>query len=103
MVTGSLGLWIFAIPAVLRQNWSAVSWKAWGALVYSGTLAIAGAYVIWAMGVKRIGPARTAVFSNLTPIVAFIVAFLILGEPVTWLQGLGGAAILYGVSLTVRH
>lgn len=102
MVTGSLGLWVFAIPAMLRQDWAAVSWRAWGAMAYSGALAIAGAYVIWAIGVQRLGPARTAIFSNLTPIFAFIVAFLVLGEPVTWLQGLGGVAVLYGVGLTVR-
>ncbi|MFQ6116649.1 MAG: DMT family transporter [Candidatus Bipolaricaulia bacterium] len=102
MVTGSLGLWIFAIPAMLRQNWAAVSWRAWGAVAYSGALGIAVAYFIWAIGVQRLGPARTAIFSNLTPILAFIVAFLILGEPVTWLQGLGGVAILSGVGLTER-
>jgi drug/metabolite transporter (DMT)-like permease len=102
MVTGSVGLWMFAIPAVIKQSWTAVSWRGWGIVVYSGALAIVAAYIIWAAGVKRIGPARTAIFSNLTPIVAFIAASLMLGEPITWLQGLGGAAVLYGVSLTIR-
>lgn len=102
MVTGSVALWLFAIPAVIKQNWSAVSWRAWGVIIYSGALSIVAAYIIWAVGVKRIGPARTANFGNLNPILTFVVAYFMLGEPVTWLQGLGALAVLLGVSVTIR-
>jgi drug/metabolite transporter (DMT)-like permease len=103
MITGAVGLWIFAIPEVIKQSWADVSPKVWGAVAFSGIMALVVGYIIWAEGVKKIGPARTAIFSNVTPIVAFVVAFLMLGESITWLQGLGGMTILYGVSLTIRN
>ena len=49
-------------------------------MVASSLLALALAYMIWYTAVQRIGSARTAVYSNLTPIVAMIVAAIWLGE-----------------------
>lgn len=103
MVIGSIGLWIFANQAVIQQHWTGISWKALGVILYSAVLAIVVGYLIWFTGIKRVGPTRTAIFSNLTPIIAVGIAFLLLSEPLVWLQGLGGAAVLGGISLTIRN
>jgi drug/metabolite transporter (DMT)-like permease len=66
----------------------------------SALLALAFAYIVWYTAVQRIGSARTAVYSNLTPIVAMIVAALWLKEPVTRAQLLGAVLILSGIAIT---
>ena len=53
---------------------------AWGGLVFSATFAIGLAYLIWYRGVERIGNTRTAIFSNLTPIVALAASAVLLRE-----------------------
>ncbi len=102
MLPGALGLWLFAIPDVTTQDWTAISWQVWLIVPFSAVLALVVGYIIWAMGVKQIGAARTAAFNNLVPVVTFISAYFTLGEPVSWLQGLGGAIVLVGVQLTMR-
>jgi drug/metabolite transporter (DMT)-like permease len=66
----------------------------------SALLALNLAYVIWYMGVQRLGPARTSIYSNGVPIVAMAVATVWLGEPLTGTKVAGAAAVLSGVLLT---
>ena len=66
----------------------------------SSLLALALAYMIWYTAVQKIGSARTAVYSNLTPIVAMVVAAVWLGERITGQQLLGAALILSGIAVT---
>jgi drug/metabolite transporter (DMT)-like permease len=66
----------------------------------SSLLALAFAYIVWYTAVQKIGSARTAVYSNLTPLVAMVVAAVWLGEHVTPAQLLGSALILSGVAVT---
>jgi drug/metabolite transporter (DMT)-like permease len=47
-----------------------------------------------------LGPTRTAVYSNLQPIVALLVAWAFLSETPTIFQGVGAATIIAGVFLT---
>ena len=56
--------------------------------------------MVWYTAVQRIGSSRTAIYSNLTPIVAMIVAAVWLGEPITRPQILGAALILSGIAVT---
>jgi len=50
--------------------------------------------------VKRVGSAKTGVYSNLTPILSIFFAGLVLGERLTTLQAVGAAITLAGVYLT---
>jgi drug/metabolite transporter (DMT)-like permease len=72
----------------------------WGAVAYSGLLAIVAAYVLFYRGVRILGPTRTAVYSNLQPAVALLVAWATLGELPSTAQALGALAILIGIVLT---
>lgn len=97
--TGSAGLVLIGIPWVTRTSLATVSPVAWASIVYAGTLAISVAYAIWYRGVARLGNARTAVYSNLVPVVALAVAWLWLGERPVPLQFAGAGVILGGLTL----
>jgi len=79
--------------------WGAVSAFTWGKLVFSALFSICVAYTIWYAAVRQIGSARTAVYSNLMPIVAMITAWVWLHEPIGRLKLVGAAAVLAGVAL----
>lgn len=98
---GTVGLILIGIPDLARQDWSRVGPVAWGGMIFSGACSIALAYLLWYRGVERLGNTRTAVFSNLTPVVAILFAAVWLGERLTVLGGAGAAVTLAGV-LVVR-
>ena len=100
--TGAAGLFLIGLPALLSQDWTAVNdagIAAWGGLVFSAVFAIGLAYLIWYRGVQRIGNTRTAIFSNLTPIVALLAGAVWLGERLTLWSVLGALLTLGGVML----
>jgi drug/metabolite transporter (DMT)-like permease len=72
----------------------------WGAVAYSGLLAIVVAYILFYRGVRILGPTRAAMYGNLQPAVALFVAWIALGEVPTSVQALGALAILVGILLT---
>jgi drug/metabolite transporter (DMT)-like permease len=80
MWVGTLGLLIVSLPAALAQDWTVVRPTAWLAVGYSGVFAIATAYFLWYYCVHQIGSTRTAVYTNLTPVVAIGIAWLTLGK-----------------------
>jgi drug/metabolite transporter (DMT)-like permease len=100
MMIGTVLYVALAVPALIDTKWHAISAASWILMVFSAVFALAVAYVIWYTGVQRIGSSRTAIYSNLTPIFAMVVAALWLGEPITREQVLGAVAILAGVFVT---
>jgi len=71
------------------------TWKGWLALAYMGVLGTAIAYIWFFDGVKVIGPARSAVFINLVPVVAITLGIVLLGEKLDFAM-VGGAALVVG-------
>lgn len=102
LLLGVPGLWVFSSEAVRQQDWGTLSLEAWGIIFYAGLISIALAYLIWSLGVQRLGSARTAIFNNLVPVLTFALAFFLLGEPITVTQIVGGAVVLIGVFQTTR-
>jgi drug/metabolite transporter (DMT)-like permease len=102
MITGTPLLLLVCAPSLLRQDWSRVRPIAWAGLIYSSVFAIAVAYIIWNHGVQKIGSTRTAIYSNITPIVAVLVAWLALGEAPTPGQLIGAVVIFVGTYLVRR-
>jgi drug/metabolite transporter (DMT)-like permease len=100
MAFGTIPLVLVSIPAMLQQDWGAPTPGAWAGLLYSAVFAVAIAYVVWYTSVRRVGNARTAIFSNLTPVVSVIVAWLFLGYTLAPLQLAGGVVVLAGLLLT---
>ena len=100
MVGGAVPLLIASTPALIGTNWSAVGRGGWLALFYSSVISMGVAYFFWYRGLRVLGPTRTAVYANLQPIIALLVAWAFLGEIPTIFQGVGAATIVAGVFLT---
>ena len=86
-------------------EWSAwraagVRWDSWASIAYLGLGGTALAFVWYAQGLKRLGPARAAVFNNLVPVFGAALGALLLGEAILPSMVVGGLIALAGVSLT---
>ncbi len=82
-----------------RSQLSMAAWAAWAYAPFAGLVV---AYVIWYTGVQRLGGARTAVYSNLVPVVALVVGWVFLGETLAPLQAAGAGLAIGGVALARR-
>ncbi len=92
---------IFAsLPSLLSLDLHTVTWENWGIISYSALLSIGVAYTIWYSSVQRIGTARTAIYQNLVPLIAVVIAWQILGEQLLTRQLLGGLMIFLGIYRT---
>jgi drug/metabolite transporter (DMT)-like permease len=96
---GTAGLVVAGVGDVIRMSWQDVSAITWSAVVYAGVLSIGVAYIIWYYGVEKLGNTRTSTYSNVTPVIALLVAWIWLGEVPTAPQVAGMAVILSGVSV----
>jgi drug/metabolite transporter (DMT)-like permease len=54
-------------------------------------------------GLDRVGPSRASILSTVEPPVAVLLAFLVFGETLGWLQLAGGALVLSGAVLVVEQ
>lgn len=97
MTSGTIALALVATPTLARTNFVMVPLTAWGALLFSGVFAIVIGYYIWNSGVKILGPARTAIYSNLSPVVAMLTGWVFLAEVLTVRQLAGAAFIIFGL------
>jgi drug/metabolite transporter (DMT)-like permease len=102
LVGGVVPLAAIATPALLRVDWGAVTPLTWASVFYSGVMAMVVAYLLWYRGVHRIGPTRTSMYGNLQPVVAVLVAWIVLGEVPTLFQGAGAATVIGGLYLSRR-
>jgi drug/metabolite transporter (DMT)-like permease len=85
---------------MLATHWDRLPLLAWGSITYSGLFALVIAYLFWYHGVRVLGPTRTAMYSNLQPVFALAVAWLVLGESITPWQIAGAISIISGLLLT---
>jgi drug/metabolite transporter (DMT)-like permease len=97
---GALFVTAVGLPSIVATDWTAVSAPVWAAIIYSGIGALVVGNLIWYYGVSRLGPTRVSMFSNLQPLVALAVAWIVLGEVPTLWQGLGAASIMTGLVVT---
>jgi len=82
------------------MEWKAIPGTAWSALAYATLLSLVVAYILWNRSVKAVGGTRTAIYMCVTPLVALGAAWLILGEQLRPLQGVGAVMIIGGVLMT---
>ena len=97
---GALFVTAVGLPNIVSTDWTAVPAPVWAAIIYSGIGALVVGNLIWYYGVSRLGPTRVSMFSNLQPLVALAVAWIVLGEVPTVWQGLGAASIMTGLVVT---
>ncbi len=97
---GTLFYLPFAARGVADIRLSRIPAPGWGAVFFSGVLAIVVGYAIYYSSVRKVGNTKTGIYSNLNPVFATIFAVLVFGEKVTPLQTGGGLVIFVGVYLT---
>ena len=102
MAGGVLLLGAVAAPSLAATDWGAVPLSGWGAVAYSGLGALVVAYLFYYRGVRVLGPTRTAMFSNLQPLIALTVAYLTLGETPSGWQLAGAGSIMTGLLVSRR-
>jgi len=99
-IFGSVFLVPVGIPDFITMDWSAISWSAWGLLFFSFFFANVIGYLGWFFAVSRVGNVQTAIFQNMVPVLAVIIAAILLHEHITARQVLGGIGIIGGVTIT---
>lgn len=97
---GAIVMVLVAIPALRATTWTALPVGVWYALLYSSLLAMVVAYLFWYRGLRVLGPTRTAVYSNLQPLIAGVVAYFALHELPTGMQLVGAVLVISGLLLT---
>jgi drug/metabolite transporter (DMT)-like permease len=84
-----------------HQDFS-LGWQVWALLAFSTFGPLVLTNVLWFRALHRIGAARATLAANLNPFVAAIIALLVLSEPMTPLQVLGGVLIAAGIVVARR-
>ncbi len=104
MLSGAIFLFSIALPGIMRLDFGAVTLREWATVAYAGIAALVIAYLLFYRGVRVLGPTRTAMYGNLQPLIALLVAWALLHERPTGGQALGAAFIMGGllVSRTAR-
>lgn len=100
MAGGMLPLLFLTPVAFAATPWGHISALAWGCLLYSSVISIGVGYLFWYRGIRVLGPTRASVYGNLQPIVAILVAWLVLSETPTVWQITGTVTIIGGILLT---
>ena len=90
-------------PLMLMENvfmdvWS-FSFEAWAAIVFMAICSSVLGYLIQQVTIKKIGVNKTSLFINLVPLFAILFAYLVLGDPVTYINLLSAAIIITAVIL----
>jgi drug/metabolite transporter (DMT)-like permease len=79
------------------ENWRAIPWSGWVALLYMALFSSAMAYVFYFWLLRYLEASQLAAFSYLLPLLATVLGILWLGEKGSWGQVAGAALALGGV------
>ena len=80
-----------------------LSFESWLGVAFLGIFCSGLAYIAWYDALHALSTADTGAFLYIEPLMAMVVAFFILGEPITAASLLGGAIILFGVWLVNKN
>jgi drug/metabolite transporter (DMT)-like permease len=75
-------------------SWQPQVWWLLGAIVIVPTFV---AVVLYLQGIRGLGPSQAAVVSTLEPLFTIALAWVVLGQALSWLQVAGAALVLGGV------
>ncbi len=75
----------------------------WLAIFYLGFFGTVAGFVWYYDGIKKIGPTKAGLFINFVPVSAVVLAFFVLGEPITPSLFAGTLLVVSGVFLTNRR
>jgi len=99
---GALALSIPAYFEGITQDFFHYSKLEWLSIFYLGFFGTVLGFLWYYQGIKSIGPTKASQFINFVPITAVVLAFLMLGEPITLSLFAGTLLVSFGVYLTNR-
>lgn len=102
MMAGTAVLLPLVIPSMMRQDWLSIPLRGWLGFCYSTFLSIVYCYLGWSYGLRHLGVSRTALYSNLTPLIGLAGGWFMLGEAPERSQVAGATLILFGVYIVRR-
>lgn len=95
MLVGSAALALIALPL---ETWSLTfSYKWLAAMAYQIFIPGLAATLIWFALVRRIGAVKGSAFHFLNPFFGIVIAWLVLGERLHWIDAFGVAIIMAGI------
>jgi len=68
-------------------------------ILYTGVVSTVVCMLLWNIGVQKIGATSSGIFLNFNPIFTAILAYLLLNERMTWIQGIGSLIVIVGCFL----
>jgi drug/metabolite transporter (DMT)-like permease len=99
MAIGTAFLIPVAAPALVSEDYAAVTLVGWGTLAYSALLAGVVTNLLYSVGVRRVGASRAAVYQYLQSFLGVVFAVSLLHERLGLLQVVGGVVVVAGVLL----
>lgn len=102
LTIGTLQYLPFGAYFAARFDYSGVSTTGWLSLLYIAILTSVISYTIWYWALGRMEASKLAIFQNLQPIIAAVLAVVLVGETLGFDFYLGGALVITGVLLTQR-
>jgi drug/metabolite transporter (DMT)-like permease len=99
MLFGALALLPAAVVEGVVPAIGDLTWRLLGLVVFLGVLGGSVAFLLWTWALSRLTPTQVAVYVNLNPIMAALLAILLLGERRSALFLVGFAAVVSGVLL----
>lgn len=94
---GSALYFPFGLYMASKYDYSQATLGAWGAVLYMALGLSVFVYVLWYWLLKYMDASRVAVYHNIQPVIATVVAFFFLGETLTLPFIIGGSIVLVGV------
>jgi len=99
LVLGWIPLAITGAKQMTEQSFD-LGWLAWVCVIYGVLGPLVLTNVLWFKSVDRVGPSHATLFANIQPFFAAIFAVVLLSEPLSALQVVGGLAVLAGIGIS---
>ncbi len=96
---GTVLILAYALPDMLRQDYTRVSSSTWAILVLSALLPLVVAFRLWLEAVRTLGVAQTTSFGFLVPVLAGIASAIFTGEQFNAQKVLSAVVVLSGLAL----
>lgn len=100
LALGGLLITVVGIPAMVDQDWGAVSMSAWAILIYAVVGPVYVAYALWNWAIRHRGIPRTVVYGFLVPVLGGALAVLALDERIGLEQVAGTLLVVAGLVVT---
>ncbi len=101
-LAGTIFLVVPGLYEGMAEDFIHYSVSAWFCIFYLGFFGTVLGFVWYYEGIKVIGATKASQFINFVPISALLLAFFILGEPITLSLAVGTLVVCFGVYLTNR-